>query len=136
MGKSEVAAENRETIVMRLENYSSRAFDAIALRGNAISNDSKVDRPCGASGEMPVLGVNHFWQLEDVDPVHQAQGIARLRNYLDNAGWMSSHDSSPTVVKATNPHDGYVVWAKAIEDLRRLAVQVSSPCYKTSKLSP
>ena len=33
-------------------------------------------------------------------------------------------------ISASNPDDGYVIWAKGIEDLNRIAVQVSSPCLK------
>jgi hypothetical protein len=136
MKKSNPGVKDRNSIVAHLDNYSSRAFDAIALHGNPVSNDTKIDRPCGLSNEMTVLGVNHFWQLESVDPVQQAHGVARLHDYLESEGWeISTYDASRGVVNATNPRDGYVVWAKGIEGLNRVAVQVSSPCFKISKES-
>lgn len=134
MGKSDLRTEDRNSVVAHLENYSSRAFDAIALRDNVLTQDTKVERPCESSDGATAFGVNHFWQLENVEPVQQAQGVARLHDYLANEGWkISTYNPSQMVVNATNPRDGYVVWAKGIEGLNRVAVQVSSPCFKISK---
>ncbi|MFF7248679.1 hypothetical protein ACFZBU_32760 [Embleya sp. NPDC008237] len=134
MSASSVAG--RETVKAQIDGYSSRVLDAIALPDHRITNDRRVDQACGGS---EAYGVDHFWQLEleGVEAPQLTQAIERLHGYLLAEGWEISTYTLPpattsAAISATNPRDGYVVWAKGIDGLNRVAVQVSSPCVRLS----
>jgi len=124
---------DRQSVVIAVDNYSSRIFDAFQLQNYLISSDQKVQRPC--AGDGLAYGLNHFWHLEGVLPQQMVPAVSRLRTYLLESGWqVSPFEVNPgaaaAFISASNPDDGYVIWAKGIEDLNRIAVQVSSPCLK------
>jgi hypothetical protein len=129
---SDSSPAGRESVQAKIDGYASRILDAIALRDPHVTNDRKVDQACDGSA---VYGLNHFWQLEGVDPSQLTQAVERLHGYLLAEGWEISTYTLPpaipsAVISATNPRDGYVVWAKGIDGLNRVAVQVSSPCVR------
>lgn len=125
---------DRQSVEVTIDRYSSRLYDALQLSKYQISSDQKVQRPCGDGG---IYGLNHFWHMDGVSLQQIVPAVARLRAYLLNAGWdVSTSDLELGVVSANNPKDRYVVWAKGIGDLNRIAVQVSSPCLKVVETDP
>ena len=116
-----------------IRGYSSRVLDGLGL-----------SRGRGEDGQYNISGCEvgrkmiHFWQVDGVRRLDLEPSIRRLKDYLQSQRWaIIDFASSPTVVNALlvakNPADGYWIYVKGVQDLNRIAVQVSSPCFKIAE---
>ncbi|WSY40451.1 hypothetical protein OG948_18270 [Embleya sp. NBC_00888] len=135
--ESEYRAAGRADVNNRIDQYSSRVFDALQVKIAPGLNEGRIPRECPAGG-AGVYGLDHFWQVDYLGSAEIGLAVARLHDYLKLEGWHIDRYETPpavpsSVVSARNPKDGYVVWAKGIQDQNRVAVQVSSPCVKVAE---
>ncbi|MFI1384423.1 hypothetical protein [Embleya sp. NPDC020886] len=136
----EYRAPTRADVDNQVTQYSSRVFDALEVKAMTGMNEGRIPRDCSAS-EGKIYGVDHFWQVDDLQSTEIGPAVTRLHDYLKAGGWdIGRYETPPTVpspvLSATNPRDGYVIWVKGIEDQKRVAVQVASPCVTVASDRP
>ncbi|MEU0934843.1 hypothetical protein [Embleya sp. NPDC005971] len=123
-----------------LRGYSSRVFDGLALHGRHGDADDIHPTSCefqSATESSNLQVVTHFWQIDDLPVVEIGAAVDRLRKYLLLQKWQILDFAAPpevdnTLIRAKNPEDDYVIWVKAIGEMNRVIVRVSSPCVRLS----
>ncbi|MET7298097.1 hypothetical protein [Embleya sp. NPDC005575] len=139
-GKSENSAggASRVEIDRTLREYSSRVFDGLELHGRHGDADEIHSTFCEShsvnEGSNLQL-VTHFWQIDDLPVAEARAAVDRLRKYLEIQKWQILDYALPpevgnAIVQAKNSRDSYVIWVKAIEEMNRVIIRVSSPCVR------
>ncbi|MFI6982364.1 hypothetical protein ACIBSV_27700 [Embleya sp. NPDC050154] len=142
-GQSDVSGGvvNHVEINKTLREYSSRVFDGLALQGKHGDADDINSADCAsgsASLESSWQAVTHFWQIDALPTGEARLAVDRLRKHLEIQGWQIIDYAVPpevgdAAVRAKNPRDNYVIRVKALGDVNRVIVRVSSPCVRLPK---
>jgi hypothetical protein len=134
MKSKDYPTATREKVAEQIDGYSSRVFDALQVRATTGANEGRFPRTCPGDKSGEAFAMDHLWQVDDVETSEVGHVVLRVRDYLVDQGWRIDRFDAPpavpsAVVSATNPK-GYVIWVKGITDKNRVAVQVSSPCFR------
>jgi hypothetical protein len=118
----------------KVHEYSSRIYQALAVKGRTGQSDYTQPIDCGTE-RSDVYAMAHYWQIDEVPEGKQYPALQRLRDYLKGEGWKISRFDKlqkgkwPTL-RAENPSNGYTITSEGITEMKRIGIEVFSPCLK------